>query len=372
MKLCFAHPLTQNTRGPFVNAHLKLLNADLEIYNGWYPEKNSIDGNIMIFPYNILLFRSLIKKFLPKVYHTVYSKSLLKSLKNHNIDVVFIEYGPTGVSMTDALIKGNIPFVVHFHGFDAYHYPSLKKYLPGYKKMFAYAQGLVSVSLDMIEQLVKLGADREKISLVSCGADPNFFYGAKPELAPPYFIALGRFTAKKSPQNTIRAFKIVHDELNTTKLFMIGEGEVLDESKDLARSLGLEDSVVFLGLRYHDEVLSYFRASMVFVQHSLQTESGDREGSPVSIVEAAAAGLPVVSTLHEGIKQAVIHGKTGYLVNEGDYQSMAKYMLKLIKDPKLSAEMGQAGRLHVIENYDLVKQGDKLKDIIKRISIKTK
>jgi glycosyltransferase involved in cell wall biosynthesis len=88
-----------------------------------------------------------------------------------------------------------------------------------------------------------------------------------------------------------------------------------------------------------------------FVQHSVCTTYGDSEGTPVAVLEASAAGLPVVSTRHAGIQEAVIHQRTGFLVAERDVNAMEGYMSQLATDPGLAAALGTAGRKFVSENY---------------------
>ena len=108
--------------------------------------------------------------------------------------------------------------------------------------------------------------------------------------------------------------------------------------------------------------------SRAFVQHSLVPKSGDSEGTPVSIMEASATGLPVVSTKHGGIVDAVIHGKTGFLVDEGDVDGMAECIYLLLTDGKLANEMGRNGREHVTQNFNIETTTRKLRDVLERYS----
>jgi glycosyltransferase involved in cell wall biosynthesis len=107
------------------------------------------------------------------------------------------------------------------------------------------------------------------------------------------------------------------------------------------------------------------RNSLAFVQHSLTAPNGDTEGTPVGIMEASASGLPVVSTRHGGIPDAVIHEKTGYLVEEGDDKAMGQHMIKLCENPEHAREMGLAGRKHMQEHYEHSDQISKLYELAK-------
>src|SRR4030095_662225 len=87
------------------------------------------------------------------------------------------------------------------------------------------------------------------------------------------------------------------------------------------------------------------------VQHSVVAPSGDCEGTPVSILEAGATGLPVVSTRHAGIPDVVIEGDTGFLVDEGDVAGMARHMIQIARNPRLADTMGRAARKHIEQNF---------------------
>jgi glycosyltransferase involved in cell wall biosynthesis len=168
---------------------------------------------------------------------------------------------------------------------------------------------------------------------------------------------VARLAPKKAPGNSIRAFKKVLDAFPDATLTMVGAKEELyNECLALTRALNLTDKVIFTGRKTPEEIVSLLHRSRAFVQHSVVAPGGDSEGTPNAILEASACGLPVVSTLHGGIKEAVIHGQTGYLVEEDDIEGMAGYMSKLAGDPALALQLGKNGRRHMMENYTMEKQ----------------
>jgi glycosyltransferase involved in cell wall biosynthesis len=132
----------------------------------------------------------------------------------------------------------------------------------------------------------------------------------------------------------------------------------------MTMSLGLSSAVELQGVRSQAEVATVMRQARAFVQHSITTHDGDSEGTPVAVLEAGASGLPVVSTRHAGIKDAVIHQKTGLLVEEGDIHTMAEHMIRLAKDPQLAASLGKAGREWVSSEYSMDKSINRLWSII--------
>ena len=115
----------------------------------------------------------------------------------------------------------------------------------------------------------------------------------------------------------------------------------------------MEHAVHLLGVMNQAQVASLMQESRVFVQHSLVPMSGDSEGTPLSILEAGASALPVVSTRHAGIVDAVLHGKTGFLVDEGDINGMAEHIYLLLANRELAAEMGSRGKAHISQNFSV-------------------
>ena len=102
-----------------------------------------------------------------------------------------------------------------------------------------------------------------------------------------------------------------------------------------------------------------------FVQHSVTAKDGDMEGTPNTILEASAMGLPIISTKHAGIKEAVIHEKTGFLVDEHDYLKMSEFMMLLVQNPELAGKLGKNPRIHMEKNYSMDYRIKVLKDLIK-------
>jgi len=101
-----------------------------------------------------------------------------------------------------------------------------------------------------------------------------------------------------------------------------------------------------------------------FVQHSVEASDGDCEGMPVSILEAGATGIPVVSTRHGGIPDAVIEGKTGLLVDERDVAGMAQHMFQLAKHPALADQLGRAARVKMRSEFSMERSISRLWYII--------
>jgi len=221
--------------------------------------------------------------------------------------------------------------------------------------MFEIASAIVAVSRDMEQQLIALGAPQDKVHYCPCGVDVELFDGADPATSKPTFVATGRFVDKKAPYLTLLAFRTVVSRIPEARLVFFGDGPLLDTCRQLAKTLGLSGHIEFRGPRPNGEVAETLRSSRAFVQHSIRPMDGDSEGTPVAILEAGAAGLPVVATRHAGIKDVVIERETGFLVDEGDIGTMADHMIQLAQSPSFAGTMGQQARKHIAGNFSLEK-----------------
>jgi len=289
--------------------------------------------------------------------------SLLHFLRSHQIKVVLAEYGDTGVAVLSACQELRLPLVVHFHGADAYLHEFLHRYRDAYKSMFGYASAVVAVSRHMAKQLVQIGAPEEKVIYNPYGVEIEKFKPALP-VSEPRVIAVGRFVEKKAPYLTILAFQKVLERMPNARLVMVGGGLLKDACSRMVQALHLENAVEFAGVLGSDEIATLMQKSRVFVQHSLTPESGDMEGTPLAVLEAAASGLPVVATCHAGIMDVVVHGETGYLVPEGDVDSMADYLFQMLNKPELARGMGAKGRARIDEQFSVERSIGNLRRIL--------
>ena len=242
----------------------------------------------------------------------------------------------------------------------------LKDYGTKYSDMFQIASAIIVVSHDMKQQLLKLGVPKEKLFYNSCGADTSLFSYSDSALSLPVFISTGRFVEKKAPHLTIMSFKKVIESCPDARLLMIGDGPLWEACKQIVKVLGMTETVQFLGPLPHMEVASLMQKARAFVQHSVTTGNGDSEGTPVAVLEAGSSGLPVISTRHAGIQDAVLDGETGLLVDEFDIDGMAKHMIRLAEDSELATRLGSAARKHICSEFSMEKSINGLWRIIEQ------
>ena len=140
-------------------------------------------------------------------------------------------------------------------------------------------------------------------------------------------------------------------------LDFVGAGPLFNQARDYVLGHRLDTIVRLHGALPHHQVLSLMNEVEVFVQHSVtDAATGDQEGLPVAVLEAMAAGLPVVSTRHAGIPEAVSDGESGYLVDEGDVIGMAERVVTLASDERRRRDLGQAGWMIAAQRFSWDRQ----------------
>ncbi|WP_158284708.1 glycosyltransferase [Oricola cellulosilytica] len=316
----------------------------------------------------------LLRRFLIGIYNTLslrfaaglfpqQSRRVISFLNGLPSPVVLAEYGPTGCYLLDSCLRTDTPLYVHFHGYDASLLMGRELWLRHYRRLFQLCDGVIVPSVFLRSKLVAAGCDNTKISVCPCGIDPEFF--ATGSQRPSGIVAVGRLVPKKAPLNTIKAFGLIAERFPQTRLHFIGDGPLLEACRDGIAALGLQRRVLLYGAQDHENVARFMSEAAIFVQHSVTAANGDTEGLPVSMLEAMAAGLPVVSTRHAGISEAVVGGVTGLLVEEHDIDAMAAAMAELLNDPARAGKMGKAGRERVLKNFTLEKSAMCLRSAMK-------
>jgi colanic acid/amylovoran biosynthesis glycosyltransferase len=362
-------PLISET---FLDAHVEFLEGEKTVLYNYYPEYTH-EGRALRYFYSEHPTRRKLQRLLPAFLYDRFvtrhegtaarTRDFLNGFfRRHQTEVILAEYGFNGADITPHARELGIPLIVHFHGHDAHRGPEVDAYRERYEAMFDYAFRLVSVSRHMTARLIALGAPAEKIVYNPYGARDYFF-----EVQPSYeetLVALGRFADIKAPYLTLMAFRTVLETLPEAKLVMIGDGPLREACLCLAKTWGIEDRVTFPGALTHEESFPFLAQACAFVQHSVTTSEGDAEGLPNSILEAGASALPVIATRHTGIPDAVIDGKTGFLVEERDLAGMAAAMERVLSDSELARAMGAEARCHMAEHFRLEQHIARLQGLI--------
>ncbi|SDC82940.1 Glycosyltransferase involved in cell wall bisynthesis [Algoriphagus faecimaris] len=348
IKICFTSPTFSAYSETFIQNLKNGIDGEIfHCFGGMFPNQSE-DQDLANYlkpklHHSILRRLGLLQKPLDQLYFSDY-------LKKKKIDLIFANYGPAGAKVAPVVKNIGIPLIVHFHGFDASVREIISNNREAYKEMFTIAKSIIVVSEAMKHDLINLGAPENKIKKIIYAPNSNFL-----KIIPDYYsnqlLSIGRFVEKKAPYLTLMAYKLAKGKCPKLKLKFIGDGPLLSICRDLAKSLHIKD-IEFSGVFNRKEIQNEMSNSFCFIQHSKRAENGDKEGTPVSILEAMAAGLPVISTNHAGIPEIVIDGQNGFIVEEGDVEAMAEKMIQLHVDRKLAEIFGKKGKSTIEQNHN--------------------
>lgn len=282
--------------------------------------------------------------------YSIEEEQIIYSFKQHKIEVVYVDFGMDAIKFLKVCKALNLPLIVAFLGFDISVHDVIKQYAKEYKDIFDYAYKILIVSKHMKPRLLDLGCPEDKI-VWSPYPPEEFFFKAKPNFTKNNFFMMGRFVDKKAPYYAVLALKKVVKKHPDSILSIAGDGPLFSVCQDLVKYFNLDKNIHFIGRISQEEAFNFYENSLAFIQHSIIAPNGDMEGTPVSILEASAAGIPIVSTIHAGIVDVVIDKKTGFLVKEHDVDAMAEAMCYLIENKEIAMEFGQNGRDFVKNNF---------------------
>lgn len=276
-------------------------------------------------------------------YELALSSKMVDTVLNEGIELLHVHYAiphAYAAYMAKQILadKGiNIPVVTTLHGTDITLVGRNPSYKPAVTFSINHSDIVTSVSEDLKRETLKFFVVRKDIEVIPNFIDLSLYQGdmnCKPAgLAHPgqkIITHISNFRPVKRIMDLIRAFALIHEEV-PSRLVMIGEGPEREKAENLARELGVLEDVVFLGKT--TEVERILCLSDLFF---LPSES---ESFGLAALEAMAAKVPVISSNAGGLPEVNIHGETGYTAKVGDYKTMAKHAVKLLKDDKLHAKM---------------------------------
>ena len=280
--------------------------------------------------------------------------------------IVHCHFGPVGLLGAALKSRGvfDAKLSTTFHGYDLTSYLNWRG-LAAYDHLLDCGDLFFSINQLWARKLAELGAPEARIHTLHMGVDCAALPYRPRKWAPGStlrFASVGRLTEKKGPLETLRAFAQARTAQPETemRLDLIGDGELMTAARQAVADLGLEQAVTLHGQVQHDAALALLEQAHVFTLHSVTASNGDMEGIPVSLMEAMAKGLPVISTRHSGIPELIEDGVSGFLVDERDVEGMAAAMTKLASAPESWRAITDAARNTVETEFDRRRETEKL------------
>ncbi|HEY7400935.1 MAG TPA: glycosyltransferase [Actinomycetota bacterium] len=281
-------------------------------------------------------------------------RELARLVRAHRPDVVHTHLAKAGALGRLAAHRAGTQVVVHtYHGHVLEGYfsrPVSRAFLEVERRLAAWSTALVAVSDAVRAELLALGIGRpHQWRVIPVGLELDPLLGPLPRAAAaretlglpvvgPVVGIVGRLVPVKDHETFLAAAARIVRERPSAHVAIVGDGELRERLGPRAAAL-LGRHVTFTG--WVEDLPALYAALDVVVLTSRN------EGTPVALIEAGAAGKPVVATRVGGVAEVVEDGRTGALVGAGDAEGVAGEVLRLLDDPGLARARGEAARAHV-------------------------
>ena len=336
--------------------------------------------NLDIFPveeiYSLSDLFSL-NRFFQKQYSTITGLSypfFYKVLKKHRASILHSHFGNRGYFDLALKQKLAIPQVTTFYGHDVSLLPQEERWKRNFKDLFQQGDLMLAEGHYMKKALIELGCPENKVTVQHLGVNPetipfiprNVTSNEKVKI-----MIAGTFREKKGITYALEACAKVASLYGNLEITLIGDAgrsqREIDYKKEITTIIStrnLAERINYLGFLPYPAFIEEAKNNHIFLSPSIHPSDGETEGgAPVALIEMSAYGMPIVSTFHCDIPEVVLDGKSGFLVPEKDSNALAERLEHLIKHPELWEPMGRAGRKHIEEEFNSVKQAARLEAI---------
>jgi len=241
---------------------------------------------------------------------------------------------------------------------------------PGCRVSLAFAMKAASRVIVVSRKLYGLACKyfdvKDKVVVISNGIDPRKVIHTEAEVTEgkkesPNVLSVSNLVLSKGIDLNTRAIAFLQEQYPNLRYEVVGSGPEEKRLRGLARRLGIESRVKFLGRRPHDQVLEHMAACTVFSLPSWN------EGFGIVYLEAMALGKPVIGCQGEGIEDFVDHGKTGLLVRRRDINGLVEALGFLLSHPEEAKAMGERARRLVLENYTWERNAEKTIEVYREV-----
>ncbi len=268
-------------------------------------------------------------------------------------------------------IKGH-PYMVTAHGGDIYGLRG--RFWKKFKKLaLRNARKATVVSNALRQEIIENIDENLTTDVISMGVDTEFFNPGKRNesirnrygIKGPFLLFVGRLAEKKGIRYLIDAMPAVISIIPEVKLLIVGSGTLEQELKALVDHHDLDENVVFAGSLPNQKLPELYASADIFIAPSIEAEGGDKEGLPVTLMEAMSSGCVVIATDLEGNRDLIDQGKNGLLVRQKSSEDIAAAIIETLKDESSFSKIGNPARKRAIRHYDWNVIAQKYDEIIK-------
>jgi glycosyltransferase involved in cell wall biosynthesis len=276
---------------------------------------------------------------------------IIRLVRRERVQIINVHYATSGF-LYFALCRWllAVKLVISVHGAD--FFPGgqkLTRYRWGLRLLLSSSDAIVAPSKAYLEDFLSLfphlrergtfihnGLDLEEVAQEANGRNPD---------QGKYLLCVATHNQKKGLDVLLKTFALLRETSRTLKLLLVGDGPLRGQYEGLARELGIEDRVEFLGQREHSETVRLLRGCEIFVLPSKSEPFG------VVIIEAMACQKPVVASAVGGIPEIIENGKNGILVESNNPRALAQAIRSLLEDESLRRLIAANGYTRVVEHF---------------------
>jgi colanic acid/amylovoran biosynthesis glycosyltransferase len=279
---------------------------------------------------------------------------MLRFCQDHRISLLHVYLGSEALRILPFLEQFQGARLISFHGADLSDQFDAETYAP----LWDCAELFLSRSQSLRERLLAKGCPPERVRLNYTGVPVPVAFSVRHPPAwragePVRLLQACRLIQKKGLDVTLHTVRLLKDGAIPVLLTLAGEGPEEPSLRILAQRLGIGDCVLFAGFLNREHLEAAYGQCHVFLHPSRTTPEGDLEGIPNSLLEAMAFGLPVVSTRHSGIPEAVTHGQDGLLVENADAHALATAIRQLLENPGTYERISHNAHETVMRRFSL-------------------
>lgn len=303
-----------------------------------------------------------------------YYPFFFKVLKKKRVSLLHSHFGNRGYFDLALKQKLRIPQVTTFYGHDVSMLAQEERWRKRFGMLFEQCDLILAEGNYMKTSLLELGCPDAKVRVQHLGIDPEQIPFIPRKLSNHQHVKIliaGTFREKKGITYALKAFAKLTAKYKNIEVTLIGDAgrsqREIDYKKEITTIIStrkIQDKVNYLGFLPYPAFIEEAKNNHIFLSPSIHPSDGETEGgAPVALIEMSAYGMPIVSTFHCDIPEVVVDGKSGFLVQEKDTNGLAERLEHLINHPELWESMGKAGRRHIEEEFNIVKQAAKLEAI---------
>ena len=279
--------------------------------------------------------------------------------------IVHIHFGRAGVGCLSVAKWFNIPAVINFYGVETNRDIYESDWLRRYRILYADADAFICSSEVMKERMVKSGCLGEKITVVRCGVDTDFFCGEVTLWTPGQplqMLSIARLHPDKGLTYLLDACRSLNlSGFRNWQLKIIGHGKAEAELKQQAKDHGLQNQVHFLRRQPHRAVRDALRDAHLKILPSV------RETQGLALQEAQATRTPVIASHTGGIPKGVLDGESGFLFKPQSPPAIVEKIKRFLENPPLFVKMGNAARRYVVAHFSRQEEYRQLSMLYKKI-----